>query len=132
LTPVPGAIEFILKALDKYTVAIHSSRSHQWGGKRAMKRWLKRHLIEWFESDICAKQGVEALTKMQMADFNPGMEPWDVEVNDWAAGVINRISWPWFKPPAIMTIDDRAMTFTGSWPALEEIAAFRPWNKQVV
>jgi hypothetical protein len=34
------------------------------------------------------------------------------------------------KPPALVTIDDRAITFTGTWPSLSEIAAFKPWNKR--
>ncbi len=33
------------------------------------------------------------------------------------------------KPPAIVTIDDRALTFTGVWPALDDVRAFKPWNK---
>jgi hypothetical protein len=34
------------------------------------------------------------------------------------------------KPPALVSIDDRAITFTGTWPALETIKTFKPWNKQ--
>ena len=34
------------------------------------------------------------------------------------------------KPPALVTIDDRAITFTGEWPRVEELLAFKPWNKQ--
>ena len=33
------------------------------------------------------------------------------------------------KPPALVTLDDRAITFTGTWPTLESIAQFKPWNK---
>jgi hypothetical protein len=33
------------------------------------------------------------------------------------------------KPPAIVTIDDRAINFTGTWPSLDSIANFKPWNK---
>lgn len=33
------------------------------------------------------------------------------------------------KPPALVTIDDRAITFTGAWPDVADLIAFRPWNK---
>ena len=39
------------------------------------------------------------------------------------------LHFPWFKPAAMVTIDDRAMTFNGTWPSMAEIAAFKPWNK---
>lgn len=39
--PVPGAIEWLERANQRFQVAIVSSRSHQWGGRRAMRRWLK-------------------------------------------------------------------------------------------
>jgi hypothetical protein len=35
-----------------------------------------------------------------------------------------------WKPSAVVTIDDRALTFTGTFPALAEIKAFKPWNKK--
>jgi hypothetical protein len=34
------------------------------------------------------------------------------------------------KPPAVLTIDDRAITFTGTFPSLAEIEQFTPWNKK--
>lgn len=33
------------------------------------------------------------------------------------------------KPPAMVTIDDRALTFTGEWPNVDALLAFKPWNK---
>jgi hypothetical protein len=123
--PVPGALEFVVAALDRFQVAILSSRSHQWGGRRAMKRWLRRHLLaqagrdysdtpEWWRNRIA------------ISSF---ADPWRDEVEFAADDVIREIRWPWFKPPALVTIDDRALTFSGSWPSLEQIAAFKPWNK---
>jgi hypothetical protein len=33
------------------------------------------------------------------------------------------------KPPALVTIDDRAMMFTGEWPSIKSLRDFKPWNK---
>jgi hypothetical protein len=44
------------------------------------------------------------------------------------------VRFPLHKPPAIITIDDRALTFDGDWqnPAYKPIGirAFKPWNKR--
>ena len=39
------------------------------------------------------------------------------------------ISFPTEKPPAFVTLDDRALTFNGIWPDVETLAAFTPWNQ---
>lgn len=126
--PVPGALEFVVKALDRFSVCILSSRSHQWGGKRAMKRWLYQHLVaqpvDWTATGLETGWWADRIARTAFAD------PWPEEV-DWAARqVVREVSWPWFKPPALVTIDDRAMTFTGIWPELDAIKAFKPWNKR--
>lgn len=33
-----------------------------------------------------------------------------------------------WKPPALVTIDDRAMRFTGAWPCPKELRKFKPWR----
>lgn len=34
------------------------------------------------------------------------------------------------KPAAFLTIDDRAFCFQGVWPDVEQLRAFKPWNKR--
>jgi hypothetical protein len=119
--PVAGALAAILGYIEAgFQVAIFSSRSKSWSGRLAMRRWLRRHFREHF--------------------WTIGLEhpeaPWTGldtdELHDQHAHriVAREIKWPWFKPPALITIDDRALTFDGTWPTAETIRAFRPWNKK--
>lgn len=39
------------------------------------------------------------------------------------------IKFPVAKPVAWLTIDDRAIRFTGEWPTHTEISNFKPWNR---
>ncbi len=34
-----------------------------------------------------------------------------------------------WKPSAVVTLDDRGITFTGTWPDPKVLRAFKPWNK---
>jgi len=43
--------------------------------------------------------------------------------------VVHDLMWPDHKPPAMVTIDDRALTFTGDWPDIEWLLDYKPWNK---
>jgi hypothetical protein len=99
--PVPGAIDFLREVVKHFRVMIFSSRSNQPGGQVAMRTWLGDNIIA-VESDIIMQD-----------------PPWFTE-----------IEWPTEKPPALVTIDDRAITFTGVWPSIENLKNFKPWNKK--
>jgi hypothetical protein len=105
--PVDGAIEFLRTALGAFRVAIYSSRSGQQGGIEAMKAWLKSHATAYYDDFYSAPLA-----------------------NERAALMVERIEWPTTKPPAMLTIDDRAITFTGQWPDMEDLLTFQPWNKR--
>jgi hypothetical protein len=42
----------------------------------------------------------------------------------------NILKFPSKKPPALITIDDRAICFTGVFPTTEEMLAFKPWYQR--
>lgn len=43
---------------------------------------------------------------------------------------ISQLRFPTQKPAAIMTIDDRALCFAGTFPTKEWLIDFKPWNKK--
>jgi len=99
--PVPGAMEFIVDAVEKFEVHIFSSRSSRDSSILQMKSWLKYHLAKTVKDLTMAHE------------------------------VFVQIKWPVAKPPAFLAIDDRALTFTGVFPDVAELLAFKPWNKQL-
>ena len=44
--------------------------------------------------------------------------------------LFDKIEWPIEKPPALVTLDDRAIQFTGTWPEVSDLAAFRTWQQE--
>lgn len=115
--PVPGAMEFLIRAVDLFDVCIYSSRSKNWLARWAMRRWLFQHLAETFMQE--GWSSVEPFTHHDVLEA----------AEDDAMEVLMRIRFPWFKPAAHLTIDDRAWQFRGSFPSHGEILGFRPWNK---
>jgi hypothetical protein len=97
--PVPGAMEFIVAAVDHFKVDIFSSRSADPLGRRAMWSYVKQHLEE-------------AIGEID------------------ASRIVSLIDFPFDKPAAFVSIDDRAITFDGSWPEIGALLAFKPWNKR--
>jgi hypothetical protein len=61
---------------------------------------------------------------------------WFIEQEEyWSGGDTNiteRLHFPEQKPPAHVSLDDRAVTFTGVWPSVEELENFKPWNRATI
>lgn len=102
--PVKGSIEFLALAIRYFEVQIYSSRSHQPGGISAMREWLRHWLIK-------------SHATVSIDDVNR---------------IEDQVKFPTEKPPAMVTIDDRALRFTGEWGDFDpqKLLKFKPWNKE--
>lgn len=114
--PVPGAIEAVLGYLAHFDVAVHSSRfnaEHDAWVQTGSGGWTHpRHAVrDWLAAHGLARDLVEP-----NGDASPAR-----------AGVVRLVA---TKPAARVTLDDRALTFTGAWPAPEELLSFRPWTRK--
>jgi len=95
--PVRGAMAFLVAAVDKFQVAIFSSRSSDEFGIRAMWDWLRKHLTDHLKNELSAEN------------------------------ILRQIDFPKSKPAAFVTLDDRAVTFSGVFPPVEDLLKFKTW-----
>jgi hypothetical protein len=51
---------------------------------------------------------------------------------DHHAHIVDMLVFPTEKPPAFVGLDDRIITFTGKWPAMEALDHFKTWNAKKV
>lgn len=112
--PVPGAFQFIYSALEHFEVKIYSSRSSPNGDGGDGVRAMRTYIEYWARRELTNEEPEYA-----------------------ANAVINAIAWnkeafPLNKPSAFLTIDDRALRFTGMWPEFDpkDLLNFKPWNKR--
>jgi hypothetical protein len=129
--PVPGFFKFLLEAQEHFTVCIYSSRSSHRGGIQAMKDWMWKHSLDAMpelQTDKCLKCGkIEEAPVHADAAGHGFMSPKPIQMRV-LTDAIGLIEWPLSKPPAMLTIDDRAITFTGTWPRPAVLRGFKPWN----
>lgn len=105
--PVDGLFEFLKSANHHFEIHIFSSRSNHQGGITAMQQWFAKYWTEYtFNKHPELKEKFSSF-------FCP----------DW-------LYFPTEKPAAFLTIDDRALTFTGLWPKVEDLQKFQPWYKR--
>ena len=90
--PVPGAIEFLAAAAERFNLSIFSVRNEAEGGPFMMQAWFILH----------------------------GLDP----------EITAKLEFPTHKPQAHIYLDDRGWQFQGTFPSLDEIEAFKPWNRR--
>lgn len=101
---VAGFFEWLDEVSQHFDVQVYSSRSRYEGGVPMMIAYITEQRRRW--RDVGGKSP-----------------------ND-ASGAPAELSFPVQKPAAFATIDDRAITFEGTWPPLAQLQAFKPWNKR--
>lgn len=100
-----GFFEWLDDAAQHFRIVIYSSRSSDPEAIKAMQFWLSAQRQKW--------------------RFHGGISP----ITD---GRPVEIEFADKKPAAFLTIDDRAVMFTGRWADFPAIALreFKPWNKR--
>lgn len=106
---MPGFFEWAVRAKERFQLVIYSSRSKTPEGIEAMKFWLVNRCVDWLTE---SGQPVGMPPIMVLEDFTFAYE----------------------KPPAFLTIDDRAVTFKGDWRDAHlqpgALAAFKTWSQK--
>jgi hypothetical protein len=106
---VSGFFEWARDAKKEFKLVIYSSRSKTPDGIEAMRAWLQVQLGQWRKDSLYGTDG-QADIELWTDDFEFASE----------------------KPPAFLTIDDRAVCFSGDWrsPYLrpDALRRFKPWN----
>lgn len=101
--PIDGALEHLVEVVlsGRWDVHIFSSRSHQQGGVEAMRDWMVSHARKKFH-------GTQYETVVSMLHAE--------------------VYFPRVKPPAIVSLDERTITFGGTYPTLRELHEFTPFK----
>jgi hypothetical protein len=102
--PVPGLFDFLERASTVFDIQIYSSRSNQPGGIEAMQKWFCEHYTIW------------------LYQYQPEPEKRHSVEPSW-------IKFPTEKPAAFITLDDRAITFNGTFPDVDSLRSFQPWYR---
>lgn len=99
---VPGFFEWLDEAARHFKIVVYSSRSKEPAARDAMALWMAEQRQAWR-----AAGGVSPITDGRPVEIEFAHE----------------------KPAAFLTLDDRALTFKGQWPRVQDLLAFKPWNK---
>lgn len=85
--------------------------------------------VEHFQVDIFSSRSADPIGRRAMWSYvKQHLEEAVGEID--ASRIISLIDFPFDKPAAFVSIDDRAITFEGKWPDIEALKTFKPWNKR--
>jgi hypothetical protein len=117
---------------------IHSYMSG-WKGARNIPDPPVSGAIEWLQSLVADQQDAFAPRHLEfdVQIFSSRSRYWGgrsamkrwLLANGMRRGEVEAIGFPLMKPPAFLLIDDRAWTFTGTFPSVKQMQEFQPWNK---
>ena len=124
-TVVQGFFEWAAMVKDHFNIVIYSSRSSNPDKERQMITWLWFRYLDWTGNDkyipVSDSMGryVEEI-KANISDV--------IDIFDQTFTFTNK------KPPAYLTIDDRAVCFKGDWNApditLQALMDFQSWTEK--
>lgn len=83
---------------------------------------VKHFKVEIFSSRSGQPGGIDAMKHWLLLNLSENF-------GEEGERAFHKLFFPTTKPPAHLTIDDRAVCFTGEFPSMQEIRQFKPWNK---
>lgn len=116
---------------------IHSYSSG-WRGARNIPDPPVEGAVEWLISLIAGGKDGSPLFSVQIYSSRSRYFGGRRAIRKWllrwglTGRELARIKFPRSKPAAFLQIDDRALTFTGKFPSVEEMLSFKPWHKRGV
>ena len=108
-----GFWEWAMEASKLFSLVVYSSRSKTLEMRNDMEVWIGLKYLDWKASSDCLHYVQKSVDNIRtVSEFS--------------------MEYASEKPPAFLTIDDRALTFHGSWNDghldPERLRAFKPWN----
>ncbi len=91
------------------------------GALEFIREAVKSFDVQIYSSRSGQDGGINAMQEWLIKHYNN---------DDYGTFVLDVLGWPAEKPPAMITIDDRALTFHGTFPSIDDLLAFKPWNKK--
>lgn len=96
------------------------------GAAEFLARAVEAFRVAIFSSRSNQPMGVEAMQVWLRSQLYKRMDQPEAD------RIFSLIEWPREKPPAMVTLDDRAIQFTGSWPGVDALKMFRTWQQEPV